>query len=146
MREACRHIAWIIIFAVVFVAPIPTRSQAPKKEMDVQWLYGQCKEAKPSSQSFCSGFISGIALQMFWTGSWLIKKPPSGTTPLYDRLTNDDDRSTVSFLSACTELAASGEAMRQAFINWAEKHPQEWSADSQLGVMQAIHSAWRCPP
>jgi Rap1a immunity proteins len=150
--KAFQCISWMIIPAVFLVAiSNPITAQTSAKEMNVQWLYTACKEPQSSSlhdlrEGFCLGFISGIAHQMFWTGRWLIQTPSIGKAPLVDRLTNDDDQANVFLLSACTKSNVSNGAMRQAFINWAEKHPEGWSGDSQLGVMQAIRSAWPCPP
>jgi hypothetical protein len=39
----------------------------------------------------------------------------------------------------------SGEAMIQAFSNWAQAHPQEWSDDSLIGLTLALQATWPCP-
>ena len=43
----------------------------------------------------------------------------------------------------CFNSATEG-AGRQAFINWAEKHPDKWSEARILGVESALMAAWPC--
>lgn len=104
----------------------------PVKE-DTQSLYDKCRQPSPSvNLAYCIGFLSGAAQQMFWLGAHL------------DDAKNDDDRTLMSFFSACPKATVSNAAMLQAFINWAQKHPEKWDAEKQLGVMEAIRTTWPC--
>jgi len=40
--------------------------------------------------------------------------------------------------------APSHGAMIQAFINWAEKNPQQWATGKTAGVMLALQESWPC--
>lgn len=35
-------------------------------------------------------------------------------------------------------------AMVQAFVNWAEKHPDQWEEPRSLGVAKALTELWPC--
>jgi uncharacterized protein YhfF len=37
-------------------------------------------------------------------------------------------------------------AARQAFLNWADKHPEEWNTETLIGVSRAMKAMWPCPP
>jgi hypothetical protein len=43
----------------------------------------------------------------------------------------------------CSEGATYG-AARQAFVNWAEKHPEQWSKPMIVGVIEALNETWPC--
>jgi hypothetical protein len=119
----------------IVLGATPLRSAESK--LNVQDLYRQCtKPALDAERTFCVAFISGIAEQMIATGFGFRQRRAEGG--FLDR----DDRNIVSFLSACTR--ASFGAMVQAFVNWAEKHPEKWSTSRQLGVMMALRETWPC--
>jgi hypothetical protein len=128
-----RQLAVMVTALAAALIPLSVKSQDREKD-DVQSLYRQCKHPTTQiEQAFCVGFVSGVGQQMMWTGAWL------------DRISNDDDRTTVLFYSACSETFVSNGAMVQAFINWAEIHPKEWNTSKQLGLIQAIRATWPCP-
>lgn len=108
-----------------------TASSALAETRNVQDLHRQCTKAVATAeQIFCVAFISGVAEQMIANGQVL------------DQVKNDDDRVLMLFLSACTK--ASFGAMIQAFIKWAENHPDKWDTPRQLGVMAALRETWPC--
>jgi hypothetical protein len=37
-------------------------------------------------------------------------------------------------------------ATRQAFLNWADKHPEEWNTETLIGISRAMKATWPCPP
>ena len=97
----------------------------------------QCtKPVLDAEGTFCVAFISGVAEQMIATGVVFRQRRAEGG------FLDGDDRLDMSFLSACTK--ASFGAMVQAFINWAEKHPEKWSTSRQLGVMASLRETWPC--
>jgi hypothetical protein len=129
-----KHLLRAAMFAILLT---PISSQSEESKQDVQQLYRQCKTpAKDVERTFCVAFISGVAEQMIATGKLAAKQREEGN------LANDKDRALLSFLSACPK--ASFGAMVQAFINWAERHPEEWSSPRQLGVMQVLRETWPC--
>jgi uncharacterized membrane protein YhfC len=36
------------------------------------------------------------------------------------------------------------DALRFLFINWAEKHPKDWTEDFAFGVDHSLREAWPC--
>lgn len=93
-----------------------------------------CNQKSPVDKAYCLGFISGAANQMFWLGARLKEAK--------DR----DDLVLMGFFAACPKTSVSNGAVFQAFINWVKKHPEEWSDDTQLGVIEAIRATWPCFP
>jgi Rap1a immunity proteins len=37
-------------------------------------------------------------------------------------------------------------AEKQAFLNWATKHPEQWDAPKWYGVASALRETWACQP
>jgi hypothetical protein len=56
-------------------------------------------------------------------------------------LVNDEDRQLLLRLTTCARSASFG-AMIQVFINWAQKHPEQWSSPREFGVVQALKETW----
>lgn len=52
------------------------------------------------------------------------------------------DRVLIRKQSVCG-VGSNGAAL-EAFINWAEKHPEKWAWKMQLGVNLALHETWLC--
>ena len=48
-------------------------------------------------------------------------------------------------LAACFNSTVTTGAMVQAFKNWAQKHPADWSTLAHDGVFDAIKETWPCP-
>jgi hypothetical protein len=121
------------LFGVAAI-PISTNAEDAKQISNtIQELYQQCKSDKGPDRVLCLGFIAGSVAQMEFIATAAEKMDTPG-----DRL----------FLLAATKFC-SGEtsslgAMRQAFINWAEKHPEAWSMFNGYGVNAALHETWPC--
>lgn len=125
-----RSVAGSLVALLVMTATI--QAEESKKD-DVQSLYYQCKKSETNMGfGYCIGYISGIGSQMMWTSHTI------------EHITDFNQRLEVGFVSACAKSFVSNGAMVQAFINWAEKHPEEWVTDKQLGVIQAIRGTWPC--
>ena len=107
---------------------ITTSSVLAAGKQDVQQLYGECKDTDVE-EVFCIGYITGLAEQMR-TNGFLLKQ--TGQEDARHRL------------SICTD--ASYGAMIQAFVRWAENHPEDWGMPRQLGVMYALRETWPCTP
>jgi hypothetical protein len=84
----------------------------------------------PSGISFCLGYLMGTSGQMVYMHSLRLD-----TVPVHEGV--------GTTVSACREEATAG-AMKQAFINWAEKSPQAWKYSANDGVMLALHVTWPC--
>jgi Rap1a immunity proteins len=82
---------------------------------------------------FCLEFVSGVARQLF-TNRLALKD-----------IKTSRDLIMMSIPSACPTSFVSNGAMVQAFSEWAKRHPEEWRATAQIGVMQAVRDTWPCP-
>jgi hypothetical protein len=130
-----KHLLGAAMFAT-FLFPFSSASQESRK--DVQSLHRMCKASGANVElSFCLGFISGVAEQMILTGQLasLLRKDGG--------LADERERKLLLAISSCSGKASFG-AMVQAFTNWAEKHPEEWTSSRQLGVMKALSETWPC--
>ena len=115
------------------ITPVPTFAEFEKTEWNVQDLYKQCMGVQGSlGKIFCLEFVSGIARQAFTNGLALkdIKDPP--------------DLMTMSIPSACPKSFVPNDAMVEAFSEWANQHLENWGANAQTGVMQAMRDTWPC--
>jgi len=121
--------------AVIFftIAPVPTFAESEQTEWNVHDLYKQCKGVEGSlGKVFCLEFVSSVARRVFT-----------------DRLTLKDIKDpavlvTRSISSACPKSFVSNDAMVEAFSEWADQHLENWSANAQTGVTQAMHDTWPC--
>ena len=115
------------------ITPAPTFAEFENTEWHVQDLYKQCKGVQGSlGKIFCLEFVSSIARQAITNGLAMkdIKDPPNLTT--------------ISIPSACPKSFVSNDAMVEAFSEWANEHLENWSANAQTGVMQAMRDTWPC--
>ena len=115
------------------IAPVPTFAESGKTDWNVQDLYKQCKGVQGSlGKVFCLEFVSSVARPVF-TNSLILKD-----------IKDSPDLGTRSIPSACPKSFVSNDAMVEAFSEWANQHLENWSANAQTGVMQAMHDTWPC--
>jgi hypothetical protein len=98
-------------------------SHAYAAEHDIQSLYNICK-MPPTSPEFaiCVGYISGV-----------------GDTLQFMSVDKHRDPDVQPFAICGTPSYG---AMIQAFVNWTEKHPKEWTRDRITGAMLALGENW----
>jgi len=106
--------------AILSAAPI----QAAPDPTTVQFLYRACKdEMAANNLRFCLGYILGVgqlmAVNAEFGDNFALCAEPKGGVP-------------------------TGRAMIQAFLAWAEKHPESWSQRNLLGVALALRETWPC--
>jgi hypothetical protein len=115
------------------IAPVPTFAESEQTEWKVQDLYKQCKGVQGSlGHVFCLEFVSSVARRVF------TNRPPSKD------IRDPPDLATRSIPYACPKSFVSNDAMVEAFSEWANQHLENWSANAQTGVMQAMHDTWPC--
>jgi hypothetical protein len=92
----------------------------------VQFLYQTCKdETAANGPRFCLGYILGVGQLM---------------------AVNSRFGDNFALCSTASEGGVpTGRAMIQAFLSWAEKHPESWSQRNIMGVALALREAWPCP-
>ena len=118
MRNAVLALAAAcLVGSPVHAAPDPTT---------VQFLYQTCKdETAANAPRFCLGYILGVGQLMavnsrFGDNFALCATGSEGGVP-------------------------TGRAMIEAFVAWAEKHPESLSQRNVMGVALALREAWPCP-
>ena len=119
--------------AVIFltIAPVPTFAESEQTEWKVQDLYKQCKGVEGSlGKVFCLEFVSSVARRLF-TNRLTLKE-----------IKDPSERRSIS--SECPTSFVSNDAMVEAFSEWANQHLENWSANAQAGIMQAMHDKWPC--
>lgn len=116
----------MIALLVMSLGQNPANSQETKQ--NVQRLLGWCKQPQSSAGfNLCVGFVGGVGSTMVNLGQVYENKPE-----------------TREITGLCGSGATVG-AMVQAFTNWAEGHPEEWTMNAGLGVMLALREKWPCP-
>jgi len=115
-------------FAALAGSPI----SALPADYTTQDLLQDCRGRNGSSgNSFCLGFMAGAAGIL---------------SDLHDQDTDTvptKQGNVRLVVSACTEGVTYG-AMKQAFVNWAEKHPREWQFSADNGAKLALQETWPC--
>lgn len=91
----------------------------------VRFLYQTCKDEMAASQPrFCLGYVLGVgqlmAVNAEFGNTYALCSTPKGAVP-------------------------TGRAMIDAFLSWAEKHPESWSQRNLFGVALALRQTWPCP-
>lgn len=101
--------------------------------INVQTLLSYCKALSGTQEYwFCQGFVGGVGDQMILNGI-AINLPGGPRFPPYFRN-----------IAACSGDPVTWGAMIQSFVNWAEKHPENWQAPGTLGVNTAVRETWPC--
>lgn len=102
----------------------------PAKAGDTQWLLKQCSATQNSiSMSYCYGRVEGVSEMMSQNGASM------------KRNYNPDKRLTI----CVGDAYPTNGALVQVFINWANKHPEQWQTVDLLGVASAFNETWPCP-
>jgi hypothetical protein len=115
--------AALALASVAFVGSAPINA-APNPGT-VQFLYETCKtEMAASSPRFCLGYILGVGQLM---------------------AVNAEFGDNFALCSVPRGVAPSGGAMIQAFLQWAEKHPESFGQRNLLGLALALRESWPCP-
>jgi len=126
--------AWAQNFSVCIALVCVISAQealAQEAKLDVQELYTQCKQpANSQAQIFCLGFISGIADLMQLNGQ-------------RQKSLDAAQWSVIAGTAFCAQ--SSYGAYVQVFVNWAQKHPEEWGERNFVGTVVALREAWPCP-
>jgi len=113
-----------IVAAMILAAGL-SRATAGDADRNVQSLYNLCKMEEGSQEfALCAGYIGGIGSVMQFMGAGLKQYP--------------------DFRPFAICGAASHGAMVQAFVNWVQKNPREFTNKQTVGVMTALRENWPC--
>jgi hypothetical protein len=117
------------LVTAIFILSVSLHSHAIAD--DIQKFLSECNNSRLASDlSYCIGRIGGVAGFMSYNGYLL-----TGT-----------DSEALRRTSSCpnTNPAPTYGADVQVFKNWAEKHPEFWSAPDILGIVASIREKWPC--
>jgi len=97
----------------------------------VQKLYGVCKSPNPTVMFRCAAYIQGFSTMMHIVGEASAEAGLSA-----------DKRDALRAYGICH--SASVPDMIRVFLNWTERHPQEWERDGEYGVLASLKEEWPC--
>ena len=112
-------------FAVIAALAFSVSAHADNQHLNVQSLYLACKDSNGPTAMLCSGYVGGIGEMMHALGTQIPDDPK------------------LRIFGICGTMSHG--AMVQAFVNWADKHPERWADVGVLGVMSALIETWPCP-
>ncbi|WP_366928994.1 Rap1a/Tai family immunity protein [Mesorhizobium sp.] len=127
LRVNCKFVA-LIFGAVVFWLPPPASADDSRS---VQTFLEACNAEDASPKAFyCVGTIHGIVDTLTMNG--VINNRAQRKSPEFVRF------------SICPPQGTTVGANVQAFKNWANAHPEQWSTPDLLGVLIALRETWPC--
>ena len=114
-----------IVTAVLIVLG-PALAVATPNDYDIQTLYRWCKSPEGTPNwNLCVGYIAGVADVL--------------TFLAVQKKLHPEDNNPIQLCGA-----PSYGALMQAFVNWAEKNPRDWSNNRITGVLRSIAENWPC--
>ena len=130
----------IVFGSVLLLTQLPAQAdQDGLAGFTVQALRGFCSAdlTKTILGSFCFGFIEGAGQILAVNGSEAqnIGKSDPEAVKYFNR---------NSICGGPGVGVPSGGAMVQAYMNWSQKHPEEWAVDALVGVQRALVATWPC--
>jgi len=115
---------FLTILALLLTAQLQPAA-ADDNTTDVRKLLSWCKSPQGSTDlNVCVGYVAGVFDLMGMVGA--------------SRANNS------AFLGACGEKRLTYGATVLVFINWAERHPELWTAPQVVGVAAAIREQSPC--
>jgi hypothetical protein len=96
-------------------------------------LYGFCKSPNYDIMIRCAGYIHGFSTMMILMGQ---ASADPGLTP--------DRRDALRAYGLCHQETVPVADMMTAFLNWAERNPQERETNGEDGVLASLREAWPC--
>jgi hypothetical protein len=107
--------------ALLLIAGVSDVNAQAKNET-VQDMYQICTGSDDTERALCTGYVTGIGDYM-----WLIG------------VARKDQQ-----LGLCASPSPSHGAMLQAFVVWAQHHPELWNKEAEIGVRAALRETWPC--
>jgi len=132
-----RFVAAGFAMAIINLA-IPTTqpmAQSPPPTLTTEWLYNLCRSSERTSIISCVAYIDGIAAVLSMLGK-MYQRPEGGVSK--------DFVAAFGTVGICNVQATDGEALRQIFLGWAERHPDQRRGGIAGGVMIALQQRWPC--
>jgi hypothetical protein len=114
-----------LALAVSLLVVSLTHAERPAPS-SVEGLYNTCREPEGSLKHFaCAMYINGVLDMMLIVGS-------------------EPKTHAAKVAGICPKEPVSVAAAVQAFVNWAQQHPEHWSGPRQLGAPTALADTWPC--
>jgi Rap1a immunity proteins len=125
--------ARFFVFAATSIFLICGGSAGADDAANVGTLLRICAATDGLSGIWCTEYIAGVGEMMFENG--------------FVKYAHLEDAAMASEQAACSsDSFISHGAMKQAFMNWANQHPEHWNIIQSFGVMVAIRTTWPCAP
>ena len=129
-RKNVDHIKNALRNGLSIIAFLVTTDVSYAQFKDVQAQLNNCKDDENGLKGICIGLIAGVSSVMLLNVGLL-----KGAT------TSDG----IALPAMCpTGRPPSYGAMIQAFVNWAEVHPEEWDTSADIGIIFALQEKWPC--
>jgi Rap1a immunity proteins len=112
----------VIASLTIIILALTGNAQPRENKADVQEFLQTCTSDDPTGPDICLGFVGATLEEV--DEELLLRFPPIE-------------------IARCAAGMTWG-AARQAFINWARRHPENWSLDRLLGVRRALYDTWPC--
>ena len=128
-RTAC------VCVSAILIAVSLGHARAEEFDQSVQGLYNNCKSQASIGVGFCLGYLGGIGHGLIAVG-----EVAGVAASQYDA--SNAVESAFLRMGICGQ--ATFGAYQQAFINWAERHPESWSMDMTVGAILALRETWPC--
>ena len=116
--------------SVVFAAPALPQELPPPYLL--QSLVADCKSDGTIETVSCQTYIRGV-FDLMLINSFVLKNIDANRTRLL-----------LGEYAVCPASAVTIGAMKQGLINWAQRHPEEWTKPAQFGVSRALSEMWSC--
>jgi hypothetical protein len=122
---------WVILATVLafflWAFAYPAGAATTDDALTVQSLYFNCKSAEGSPRwALCYAYIAGVGNALQFIGYAQAEHPDPNFREL----------------AICGKITNA--ALVQAFMNWAEKHPQRWPDHQLAGIVTALTETWPC--
>lgn len=118
-----------LAFAAAIVASqcvCAANAAEPQDFQTVHGLYRMCTDSGQAQQSYCLGFVAGVAGAMHASTAFL------------------ESRGVQENTNWCEADKVTHEQKVQAFKKWHDQHPERWQDAPALGVISALQATWPC--
>jgi hypothetical protein len=119
---------------VIAMTIVVLSSDVLADELTVQDLYTDCNSKESFDTAFCLGYIGGVGQTLA-----MVAEVAETAAGYYG---SNDVRTAFARMGICKNTTIG--AYKQAFINWAERHPEQWDSPIGLGVALALREVWPC--
>ena len=137
-KVSLRTITCILWATLLWLSP----AGAVEDRYNTQHLYKSCISRDPTESLVCMSYLAGVADTMANVATFsraLAESEPSSEGAAMTKKFEDG-------AGICAPKNYTGGLLKQIFVNWALKHPTNWTDHRLIGAMESLHDAFPCPP